>query len=389
MNSPEYDIAVVGAGPVGLFFALCAVAEGLRPIVIEQRPAPRPESRAIGIHPPSLDLLGRLGIVDRFLARGVRVPRGLAFGSAGALGTVGFERLPGPHRYVLAVPQADTEALLAEALEERAPLAVQRGLGLTGLHHERHAELALVNQFGDSGTLAAACVVACDGKHSVARALSGIGFEGGAYEGAYAMADFPDTTAFGPDAAIFLTAAGLVESFPLPGRVRRWVVRHDVDDGSASTQPTADDIAAIVAERTGHRLPADEACGVSAFRAERWLASSFAEGPVALAGDAAHVVSPIGGQGMNIGWLGAADLARSIGHAVRNGGDLQAAMHASSARRRRTARAARRRAEMNMWLGRPTHRPVARDRLVSALLAGPTDRLLALAFTMRGLHFGV
>jgi 2-polyprenyl-6-methoxyphenol hydroxylase-like FAD-dependent oxidoreductase len=387
MTPAEHDVAVVGAGPVGLFFALCAVAEGLRPIVIERRPHPRLESRAIGIHPPALELLDRLGVADRFVARGVRVPRGRAFGTSGSLGAVAFDRLPGRHRYVLALPQAETEAILTEALEERAPAAIRRGFGVTGLRHELNAELQLTDQRGAVSTLTAACVVACDGKHSVVRALCGIGFDGAMYDGAYAMGDYPDTTPFGCDAAVFLTAGGLVESFPLPGRQRRWVVRRENDNAAA--QPTADEVASIVADRTGFRLPADEARGVSGFRAERWIASSLAHGPVALAGDAGHVVSPIGGQGMNLGWLGAADLAGSIGDAMHSGRDLHATLQASSARRLRVARAVRRRAEVNMWLGRPTLRAKGRDRLVSSLLATSTGPLLARAFTMRGLGLGV
>lgn len=387
MTRAQHDVAVVGAGPVGLFFALCAVAEGLRPIVIERRPHARPDSRAIGIHPPALELLGRLGIVDRFLARGVRVSRGRAFGSAGLLGAVAFDRLPGRHRYVLTLPQTETEAILAEVLEERAPGSVRRGFGVTGLRHGITAELHLTGQFGGVTTLDAACVVACDGKHSVARSLCGIGFEGGMYDGAYAMGDFPDSTAFGSDAAVFLTAAGLVESFPLPAGMRRWVIRRDA--GTAATLPTADEVASVVADRTGVRIPAGEARGVSGFRAERWVASTFAKGLVALAGDAAHVVSPIGGQGMNLGWIGAAHLARSIGDAMRGGRDLRSALRVNAARRRRVARAARRRAELNMWLGRPTRSAPRRDWLVGSLLGGATGRLLARAFTMRGLQLGV
>jgi 2-polyprenyl-6-methoxyphenol hydroxylase-like FAD-dependent oxidoreductase len=388
MTTTEHDVAVVGAGPVGLLFALCAIAEGLRPLVLEQRAHARTESRAIGIHPPSLELLERLGLADRFLARGVRVERGFAFGSTGALGAVAFDRLAGPHRYVLTLPQADTEAILTEALEDRAPMAIWRGFGATGVSYEQQAELQLTDRAGNAGTLKAACVVACDGKHSITRRLCGIEFRGGSYDGAYAMADFPDTTHFGCDAAVFLTASGLVESFPLPRGLRRWVVRRD-DISDAAEPPTAAEIAAVVADRAGYRLPVDEARGVSGFRAERWLASTLAAGPIALAGDAGHVISPIGGQGMNLGWLGAADLARSIGTAMRTGRDLHRALKTSSARRLRMARAAGRRAELNMWLGRPTPRPERRERLVGALLGGTTGQLLARAFTMRGLGVGV
>jgi 2-polyprenyl-6-methoxyphenol hydroxylase-like FAD-dependent oxidoreductase len=219
-------------------------------------------------------------------------------------------------------------------------------------------------------------VVACDGRHSVVRGTLGIGVEGNDYEGAFAMGDFPDTTPYGADAAVFLTERGLVESFPLPGGLRRWVVRRDADVGAV----TEAELVETIRERTGFRC--GEALSWSGFHAERRLADVFGQGSVALAGDAAHVVSPIGGQGMNLGWLGAADLAASL-----DGGE--AAIARCGRRRRRMARAAARRAELNMWLGRPTVRPERRDRLVRSLLGRPAGRVLARSFTMHDLRLGV
>lgn len=379
----ERTVAVVGAGPVGLLFALCAIEEGLRPIVLEKRVDGRRGSRAIGVHPPALAILERLGLGERFLSRGIPVRRGLAFGRRDGLGAVGFDRIPGQHPYVLAIPQEETESILLEALAERRPDALREGFELTQV---RDGELELRDAAGRPQTLAADAVVACDGKHSVARSRCGIDVSGGAYDGLFAMADFPDTTRFRTDAAVFLNPAGLVESFPLPGGLRRWVVRRF--DGAAG-EPTADEIAATIWMRTGFRVPADEARGVSGFVAEHWLAARLSHGTVALAGDAAHVVSPIGGQGMNLGWLGAADLARTLGPVLRAGGDPTDALAANASRRRSIARVAARRSELNMWLGRPTKHPQRRDRLVRALLAGPCRNVLARSFTMHNLELGV
>lgn len=379
----ERTVAVVGAGPVGLLFALCAIEEGLRPVVLEKRQDGRRGSRAIGVHPPALAILERLGLAERFLARGIPVRRGLAFGRRDGLGAVGFDRIPGRHRYVLAIPQEQTESILLDALVERMPDALQEGFELTNV---RDGVLELRDAAGRSRTLLADAIVACDGKHSIARSACGIDVDGGAYEGTFAMADFPDTTPFRQDAAVFLNPAGLVESFPLPGGTRRWVVRRYA---GATGEPTADEIAATIWMRTGFHVPAGEAHGLSGFVAERWLASRLSHGTLALAGDAAHVVSPIGGQGMNLGWLGAADLARTLGPVLRAGGDPTEALAANASRRRRIARAAARRAELNMWLGRPTTRPQQRDRLVRALLGGPCRNALARSFTMHNLELGV
>lgn len=382
-------VAIVGGGPVGLFAALSLLARGVRPLVIERRPDPRPGSRSIGVHPPSLDLLDALGLADRFLERGVRVRTGHAFGAAGPIGSVGFGGCPGRHRYVLTIPQEDTERILAEALEERAPGAVLRGVELISLEETGgHVELRTRDAGGRERTVRAAVVLGCDGRRGATRALASIASAGLVYEGGYAMADFPDGTRFGDDAAIFLCAGGLVESFPLPGRWRRWVVRRDA--GALVDRPASiDEIADTIARRTGHSVARGEGRDASAFRAERALAAELARGRVALAGDAAHVVSPIGGQGMNLGWRGAASIAAAVATALGRGEDPAARLADDARVRARAAVAAARRAELNMWLGRPTARAGERDRVVAALLRRPVSSALARAFTMRGLEAGV
>jgi 2-polyprenyl-6-methoxyphenol hydroxylase-like FAD-dependent oxidoreductase len=127
----------------------------------------------------------------------------------------------------------------------------------------------------------------------------------------------------------------------------------------------------------------------STFRAEHRVARTLAMGRVALAGDAALVVSPIGGQGMNLGWLGASQLARTISTSLRDPGGAENVLAADAARRLRTARTVARRAELNMWLGRPTRRPEPRDRLIRMLLRRPSRNAMARAFSMRNLELGV
>jgi 2-polyprenyl-6-methoxyphenol hydroxylase-like FAD-dependent oxidoreductase len=219
----------------------------------------------------------------------------------------------------------------------------------------------------------------------VRRAI-GASFDGAYYEGEYAMADGPDTTTFGEAAAVFLTSEGFVESFPLPNGRRRWVVRRSTETGSA---PSREEIQRIVSSRTRVVLDASELDAPSAFRAERRIASSFTAGRIALVGDAAHVVSPIGGQGMNLGWLGARSVAEVLTSALRRGDDPSAALAADGRRRCAQASVAARRAEMNMWLGRPMQRTRPRELLVATLLALPTAHLLARAFTMRALEWGI
>ncbi len=394
----DAEVIVVGGGPVGSLLALSLLAEGVDVRVVEGDPSPRRGSRSIGVHPPSIELMAELRLAERLLARGVLVRRGRAFGENGPLGVVDFSACPGPHRYVLAVPQVETEGVLRAALEERAPGALELGV-FTSLEQDEAG--VLVGFHGEAGPFVrrASVVVGCDGKRSAVRSALGIAFEGAPYPGRYAMADFPDETSLGDDAAIYLGRGGLVESFPLPNRSRRWVARCDEDRGPrpAEVGPNAtgragaglDALVDRVARRCGTRLDASRGMGASVFRAERWAAGSLAAGRVALAGDAAHVVSPIGGQGMNLGWLGARSLAQDLSEALRRGRPVARALESNGRERARVARAAARRAELNMWLGRPGTVPWARDLLLRGLLRRPLVGILSRVFTMRGLGLGV
>jgi 2-polyprenyl-6-methoxyphenol hydroxylase-like FAD-dependent oxidoreductase len=387
MKAPRLTVAVIGGGPVGLLVALCALDQGMEPIVIERLTEARTGSRAIGIHPPALEILERLGLADEFLRRGVPVRKGLAFGADGLVGSVSFAELPGHFPFVLSIPQCQTEAILEAALAERAPAAVQRGWKLTCLAQRPCAvDLHLRTAAGEQRVVGAAVVVACDGNRSRVRQACGIPVAGRSYDGAYAMVDVADTTPFGAAAAVFLSPAGVVESFPLPGRLRRWVVRRD---GEGSDAPSTAEIARTVLARTGCKLPESSATPPSGFHAERCIAERFAHGRVALAGNAAHVVSPIGGQGMNLGWIGAESLVRDLAAAVRAGDDVPEALARNGRARRRQAITAARRAEINMWLGRQTDHAARRERLVGSLLRPPARSLFARMFTMRHLAWGI
>lgn len=375
------DVTIVGGGPVGLLLALSLHARGIRSTVLERRPAAREGSRSIGIHPPALELLDSLGLGARFVEHGVRVRRGLAFAGKRPLGVVDFGSCLGRHRYVLTIEQQRTEAILREALEDRAPGTLRGGVEVLELTRDaRSVWVRVRDDRGREREIESAFVVGCDGKRSRCRDTIAIPFRGDRYPGGYLMGDAPDTTGLGAQAAVFLHPEGLVESFPLPRGRRRWVLRR-ADEGDASE----DELSEAVEHRTGHRIR--EITRWSAFRAERFVAERLAVGRVALAGDAAHVISPIGGQGMNLGWIGASSLAEALADAARAGAPTPA-LDADARRRSRMARAAARRAELNMWLGRPTAN-LAREGAVRLLLSRPVVHALARVFTMRGLHYGV
>ncbi|GHF36560.1 2-polyprenyl-6-methoxyphenol hydroxylase-like FAD-dependent oxidoreductase [Deinococcus metalli] len=375
------DVAVVGGGPVGLYMGLLLGQAGVDVRVLERRSAVSTHSRAVGLHPPALEAFDALGGLGHELAgAGVTIRRGVVRGPSGTLGELSFAGTSATHPYVLALPQQHTEARLEAALRARLPPVLQRGVEVTAVRERNgHVEIGVHAASGRS-TLRARYVVGADGRRSAVRDAAGVPFPGRTYPMTYVMGDFPDTTTYAADAVITLSAGGVVESFPLPGGQRRWVAQTPAL--LAHARPS--DLTALLAARTGLHVPAAECTMLSAFAVRRHLAPRFRSGRIVLAGDAAHEVSPIGGQGMNLGWLDAQDLAPRVVAALR--GDTAALDGYTAARRPPAVRAARQ-AEVNMWLGRPLRGAEgrAREALMAGLLTSPLHTVLARAFTMRGL----
>lgn len=136
----------------------------------------------------------------------------------------------------------------------------------------------------------------------------GSAWNGGKYPDRYIMGDFRDQRLFDGDAVINLHRDGLVESFPLPGGKRRWVARLRKD----VVEPDVEMLVRIIKRRMSTNIMLDGCTMFSTFGIERWRADRLVVGRVVLAGDAAHVVSPIGGQGMNLGWMDSSDLMQCL-----------------------------------------------------------------------------
>jgi 2-polyprenyl-6-methoxyphenol hydroxylase-like FAD-dependent oxidoreductase len=327
-------------------------------------------------------MLDRLGLASEFVQSGVRVDTGLAFFNRAPLGRLRFASCPPPFPFVLSLPQQRTEYLLEERLRRLDARVVTRGAKLTSITQSAdHVEAELMTAEGNRSTVRADLLIGCDGKRSLVRALAGIPFAGAAYSDFFTMGDFDDNTMLGPDAAIYLDGEGFVESFPLPDSLRRWVVR--AEPQSVEKQPS--DIAIDIERRVGVNIRGCRRYMVSAFRAERYLAGRFFLGRVVLAGDAAHVVSPVGGQGLNLGWLGAWRLSEQLQQAIQMGDDLTVALARYEKRQRPAVRRASRRAELNMLLGRPRRRPWLRNGIIRMLLSPGFRGMTARLFTMRGI----
>lgn len=344
----EYDAAIVGAGPVGLLLAALLGRKGLRVLVLEQRAGPPAHSRAIGITPPSLEILARLGLEEAFVRRGVRIQDCHVHGDSGRLGCASFRDLPGRHPFILSLPQRQTLELLEGAVAALPAVTLRRGLEVTGLAQEKDAVTLTAGDF----TARARWVIGCDGHRSRVRELLRMRTRGGDYGCHFLMGDFADRSCLQDEAHLWFTAEGAVESFPLPGGMRRWIVQTDapVPETARGT------LRALVQSRAGIGLADADQLNQSAF-SPRWMqAERYHDGRVILCGDAAHVMSPIGGQGMNTGWADAEFLALALESIEHRRQAAQPWLEAYERCRRRASRAATARAAQGMWLGTRTGR---------------------------------
>lgn len=384
---------IVGGGPTGLFLATLLARRGIDVLVLERRTAPSAHSRAIGLHPPAVTALHQVGLAGAAVAAGARIRGGSARSRGRELGRLSFDRAWPRRPFVLSLHQSRTEELLESRLAELAPGALRRSWEVTMLREMREGVEVTARPIpGADGkpaplTVRARVVVGADGARSHVRDLLGVGATGALYPDTYLMGDFaaPDPGDDDRDAVIHLEPGGVVESFPLPGGGSRWVA-HTGPALPPAASPDA--LAQMVRTRTGVQLEAASATMISAFTVRRRMARALVTVRCVLIGDAAHEISPIGGQGITLGWLDALDLAPLLQRAVedRHRGPLRRhpAWRRFERTCRRRARIARLLAHANMALGRPLPMPlaVARAAAVRIALGTPARHVMAWVYSM-------
>lgn len=327
--TPDVDVLVVGAGPAGLATALQASAHGATVRVVERRPDAFRPSRAMIVHPRTLEGLRPLGVADPVLAAGDRAPRAqLHLGSRtvrAQLADVALGDTAYPH--LTLVRQMDVEEALTDALRARG-VEVERGTELVAATAARGMATATVRAGGEVRVTTSSFVAGCDGQESTVRTLMGTPWRGGPYAVEVVLADVELDGALAPgELHVAAGRGGLVFLFAL-GEGATWRMLATRPTAGGETPYGQPGPAVPVAEvqglldEGGMGAPVTAMRWSAAVRLQHRLAGTFRQGPFFLAGDAAHTHSPAAAQGMNTGILDALNLGWKLAFAARaaNGG---------------------------------------------------------------------
>ncbi|WAZ25078.1 FAD-dependent monooxygenase [Streptomyces cinnabarinus] len=309
--TPEQSVIIVGAGPTGLALACELAAAGVSCTVLERRTKPSAQSRAMALYSRTLEVLDLRGHADALTAVGR--PVGRMQPAQGA--SIDFTGIDSPFPALYVVPQSRTE----EALQQRAidlGVIVQRGAEVFGVEQDATGVRLHVRTESGEWEETADYVVGCDGAHSAVREMSGIAFRGRTYDIAPILADVRLRKA-PPDDVVMLTGGGaMMVSVPFGDGLYRVAVGHR-DHPWTRDEVTLEELAERLTEVLGFDPEPYDAQWLARFKIHQRLADQYRTGRVLLAGDAAHLHSPLGGQGLNLGIQDAVNLGWKLAATIQ------------------------------------------------------------------------
>jgi len=297
-TATETDVLIVGAGPVGLFLANECARRGMRWRLVETRSSQSEHSKALAIFPRTLEIFDMAGLAAPFLENANRVTSVAVMAQGRTLAHMRFTPGETPYSFVAMVPQNVTEKLLVEHLRRTGGAVEYETTFVSAVEQGDHVNVTLDHK-GEPIRLTASFVVGCDGAHSAVRHLLKLPFEGAEYEDSFILADVETNKALpGDQLQLCPSEQGPVAIFPMSATRRRIVATVASMAGDA---PSLDLVRKVLAQRAPSGLEARALHWSSYFRIHHRQVSKMRVGRFFIAGDAAHIHSPFGGQGMNTG----------------------------------------------------------------------------------------
>ncbi|MBV8277758.1 MAG: FAD-dependent monooxygenase [Verrucomicrobia bacterium] len=309
--STVLDAMVVGAGPAGLSMGVALASQGLRIRVIDSGTGPVKESRALGIQARTLEIFEMQGIAGEFIRLGHRLHGIKFYGKKGTpKGHLTFDLLPSRYPFVLALPQSETERILADHLESLG-VTIERETSLRSLEQSDRdicAHLALASGAAEE----AYChwLIGCDGAHSTVREALKLEFAGKTFDLRFLLADVHAESSLSDyEAHIFARGQGILALFPLGNGRHRLVADNPPEQFQSEKAPTLEEWQEVVNERASVPVLLTDPDWTSFFRVNSRMVKRLRKGRAFVLGDAAHVHSPALAQGMNTGIQDAWNLA--------------------------------------------------------------------------------
>jgi 2-polyprenyl-6-methoxyphenol hydroxylase-like FAD-dependent oxidoreductase len=294
----DTDVLIVGSGPVGLLLANECARRGLRWRLVEARASQSEHSKALAVFPRTLEILDMAGLAAPFLETANRVTAVSVITHGRRLAHMQFEPQQSPYPFVAMVPQDVTERLLVEQLQRKGG-SVEYETKFVAASEQNDCVDATLDRKGKAITLKAAFVIGCDGAHSTVRHLVNLPFAGAEYDDSFVLADVETNDALpANELQLCPSELGPVAIFPMSATRRRIVASIKNTEGDA---PSIELVRKILAERAPSGLEARAMHWASYFRIHHRQAAHLRVGRFFIAGDAAHIHSPFGGQGMNTG----------------------------------------------------------------------------------------
>jgi 2-polyprenyl-6-methoxyphenol hydroxylase-like FAD-dependent oxidoreductase len=333
----DTDVLIVGAGPVGLTMAAALSRWGLSTRLVDQSPTPVQTSNAICIHARTLELLECLDLPDAFVKRGIWIDALELSGAGRVLAHIDFKDLDSKYPGVLSLPQSTTEKLLVECLASSG-ISVERPLRLVSFEQDASGVTAhLQHTDGSVETIRAAWMIACDGAHSTVRDELRVPVEGTSESEHFVLADLKVTWPLPNNQfSVFLHQEGPVVVVPLPDGEHRVLI--DVSSMAVrNEEPAFEEFRVMFARRVPVSASLSEPMWMSNLHIDRRRVANYRLGRIFLAGDAAHIHNPAGGQGVNNGIQDSLNLAWKLA-LVQSGKAAEALLDSYSAEREPIAR---------------------------------------------------
>ena len=318
---PRNDVLIVGAGPSGLFAACELARHGVAVRLVERDLKPHREARATAIQPGTLEILDSVGLFPPFLEAAEYIRGARVYGAdLSVLRAMTLKGLGCRYEFQCSLPQYETQGILEAHLVSLGG-AVERGITATKMTPDADGFVVeLLHRGGEVETMHPGVVIGAGGAHSITRNSMSQLLEGATYQGHFLGADIAMQAPFPRDqTSVICSQKGLLLVSPLPGG--RWISFQDLEEEVQSV--TAEDVTARTEVRLGGRCRPTDVGWFAPFRMHRRIVSRLAEGRRFLIGDAAHLSSPFGGEGLNTGLHDGYDLAWKLalvlrGHATQS-----------------------------------------------------------------------